>query len=84
MRHVAARVVDAIERETVLKKFCMLHAAHTACTHNRITVTFHCEKDGSEHTVQAPIGKSLLEVAHANDIELEGACAVRRGARRRK
>lgn len=36
-------------------------------------MTFVCEKDGSEHTVQAPIGKSLLEVAHANDIELEGA-----------
>lgn len=39
-----------------------------------ITVTFDCERDGSSHTVKAPIGKSLLEVAHDNDIELEGAC----------
>lgn len=39
---------------------------------HRITVTFHCEKDGTEHTVKAPIGKSLLEVAHANEIDLEG------------
>ncbi|KAI8464435.1 MAG: ferredoxin, adrenodoxin-like protein [Monoraphidium minutum] len=39
-----------------------------------ISVTFDCEKDGSSHTVQAPLGKSLLEVAHDNDIELEGAC----------
>ncbi|MBN8827205.1 MAG: ferredoxin family 2Fe-2S iron-sulfur cluster binding protein [Sphingobacteriia bacterium] len=30
--------------------------------------------DGSEVTVEAPIGISLLEVAHANDIDLEGAC----------
>lgn len=37
-----------------------------------ISVTFVSEKDGSETTVQAPIGQHLLEVAHKNDIELEG------------
>lgn len=36
------------------------------------TVTF-C-KDGEEKTVPWPSGDSLLQVAHANDIELEGAC----------
>jgi hypothetical protein len=36
-------------------------------------VTFVSEKDGSETTVKAPIGKHLLEVAHDNDVELEGA-----------
>jgi ferredoxin len=30
--------------------------------------------DGAEIAVLATPGKSLLEVAHANDIELEGAC----------
>lgn len=35
------------------------------------------EKDGSETTVQAPIGQHLLEVAHKNDIELEGMCPSR-------
>ncbi|KAK9817029.1 hypothetical protein WJX72_008617 [[Myrmecia] bisecta] len=39
-----------------------------------ISVTFHDDKDGSEKTVQVPIGESLLEAAHANEIELEGAC----------
>mmetsp|Transcript_19293 Transcript_19293/g.56306 ORF Transcript_19293/g.56306 Transcript_19293/m.56306 type:complete len:146 (+) Transcript_19293:358-795(+) len=29
---------------------------------------------GKEHEVQAEIGKNLLDVAHDNDIELEGAC----------
>lgn len=38
-----------------------------------ISVTFVSEKDGSETTVKAPIGQHLLEVAHKNDIELEGA-----------
>jgi hypothetical protein len=38
-----------------------------------ISVTFVSEKDGSETTVKAPIGKHLLEVAHDNDVELEGA-----------
>lgn len=31
-------------------------------------------KDNSEKTVDAPLGISLLEVAHKNDIDLEGAC----------
>jgi hypothetical protein len=37
-----------------------------------ISVTF-VEKDTRERTVQVPIGESLLEAAHKNDIELEGA-----------
>ena len=32
------------------------------------------QKDGSTKTVDAPLGISLLEVAHKNDIDLEGAC----------
>jgi hypothetical protein len=38
----------------------------------RITVTFHDDKDGSTKTVQVPVGMSLLEAAHANDVDLEG------------
>ena len=38
-----------------------------------IRVTF-VEKDGEELELEVPVGVSLLEVAHANDIELEGAC----------
>lgn len=32
------------------------------------------ESDGTEKEVQAAIGKSLLDVAHENNVELEGAC----------
>ena len=32
------------------------------------------QKDGSTKTVDAPNGISLLEVAHQNDVDLEGAC----------
>lgn len=39
-----------------------------------INVTFTDEKDGSVQTVQAPVGENLMEVAHRNDIDLEGAC----------
>lgn len=38
----------------------------------RITATFFDEKDKSEKTVQVTIGESLMEAAHANDIDLEG------------
>lgn len=37
----------------------------------RISVTF-VDKDGEEHDIKVPIGMSLLEAAHENDIELEG------------
>ena len=30
--------------------------------------------DGSERTVDAPVGDSVLEIAHANGIDIEGAC----------
>ncbi|KAB2079945.1 hypothetical protein ES319_A05G036700v1 [Gossypium barbadense] len=38
-----------------------------------ISVTF-VSKDGEEIPIQVPIGTSMLEAAHQNDIELEGAC----------
>ena len=30
--------------------------------------------DGTRRVVDAPIGLSLLEIAHLNDIDIEGAC----------
>ena len=32
------------------------------------------ERDGTRKEVEAPIGSSILEIAHQNDIDLEGAC----------
>jgi 2Fe-2S ferredoxin len=37
------------------------------------TVTF-VERDGRHTTIDAPAGLSLLDVAHAHGIDLEGAC----------
>lgn len=37
----------------------------------RISVTF-VNKDGTEKTISVPVGMSMLEAAHENDIELEG------------
>ncbi|KAI3737757.1 hypothetical protein L2E82_27769 [Cichorium intybus] len=39
----------------------------------KISVTF-VDKDGEEKQIKVPIGMSMLEAAHQNDIELEGAC----------
>ncbi|KAM3208440.1 hypothetical protein ACQJBY_063236 [Aegilops geniculata] len=39
----------------------------------KISVTF-VNKDGTERTISVPVGMSMLEAAHENDIELEGAC----------
>ncbi|KAG5538011.1 hypothetical protein RHGRI_025188 [Rhododendron griersonianum] len=39
----------------------------------KISVTF-VDKDGDETHIKVPVGMSMLEAAHENDIELEGAC----------
>jgi 2Fe-2S ferredoxin len=31
-------------------------------------------RDGTRREVEAPIGLSVLEIAHRNDIDIEGAC----------
>ncbi|AIL65397.1 2Fe-2S ferredoxin [Rickettsiales bacterium Ac37b] len=36
-------------------------------------IIFIC-KDGARKEVDAPLGLSVLEIAHKNNIELEGAC----------
>lgn len=36
-------------------------------------VTF-VERDGNRKEVEAPVGLSLLEIAHRNDVDIEGAC----------
>uniref|UniRef100_R7W4F6 Adrenodoxin-like protein, mitochondrial n=1 Tax=Aegilops tauschii TaxID=37682 RepID=R7W4F6_AEGTA len=40
------------------------------CVGARISVTF-VDKDGDETVINVPIGMSMLEAAHENDIELE-------------
>ena len=32
------------------------------------------QRDGSRKEVDAPIGLSVLEIAHRNDVDIEGAC----------
>ena len=32
------------------------------------------DPNGTRHEVDAPVGLSVLEIAHGNNIELEGAC----------
>ena len=38
-----------------------------------ISVTF-IKPDGSKQVVTAPVGDSMLEIAHANKIDIEGVC----------
>ena len=32
------------------------------------------DRDGNELTVEAPLGNTILDIAHANEIDIEGAC----------
>ena len=42
---------------------------------NPVRFKFHYSKDNIDKVVLAREGESLLEVAHNNEIDLEGACA---------
>ncbi|KMT13835.1 hypothetical protein BVRB_4g076800 [Beta vulgaris subsp. vulgaris] len=57
--------------------FCTTSAADSSEDGNEeeqtINVTF-VETDGMEKHCKVPIGTNMLEAAHSNDIELEGAC----------
>lgn len=41
----------------------------------RINVTF-VDKDGEEAQIKVPVGMSMLEAAHENDLDLEGSLFV--------
>ncbi|KAJ4954446.1 hypothetical protein NE237_011229 [Protea cynaroides] len=64
-------------RPMIHRPFCTT-AADNSCKEGtvqeeKISVTF-VDKNGEEKNIKVPIGMSMLEAAHQNDIELEGAC----------
>eukprot|EP00197_Chlamydomonas_leiostraca_P002095 CAMPEP_0202858482 /NCGR_PEP_ID=MMETSP1391-20130828/997_1 /ASSEMBLY_ACC=CAM_ASM_000867 /TAXON_ID=1034604 /ORGANISM="Chlamydomonas leiostraca, Strain SAG 11-49" /LENGTH=203 /DNA_ID=CAMNT_0049537405 /DNA_START=21 /DNA_END=632 /DNA_ORIENTATION=+ len=53
---------------------CVAHGSGSSSTSGETITITYIDKENKEHTVQAPLGKNLLEVAHDNEIDLEGAC----------
>ena len=47
--------------------------ASRAFSATTVNITY-VEADGTEKTVEAKVGQHLLDVAHENNVELEGAC----------
>ena len=41
---------------------------------NTVKIVFVNTRDNIEHEVEAEVGQHLLEIAHLNNIDLEGAC----------
>lgn len=79
-----ARSTERMEIQGLSRPYSLTRAfwyeqkcGHTSGTNfegaERISVTF-VDKDGEETKIQVPVGMSMLEAAHENDIELEGAC----------
>uniref|UniRef100_A0A453H2M8 2Fe-2S ferredoxin-type domain-containing protein n=1 Tax=Aegilops tauschii subsp. strangulata TaxID=200361 RepID=A0A453H2M8_AEGTS len=69
-----------LSRHSAPAKSILFSTATTSSHHDeggddkeKISVTF-VNKDGTEKTIRVPVGMSMLEAAHENDIELEGAC----------
>lgn len=49
------------------------HVARSFASKETVTITY-VDPTGDEFPVEAEVGKHLLDVAHDNDIELEGRC----------
>ncbi|KAF0903820.1 hypothetical protein E2562_029924 [Oryza meyeriana var. granulata] len=69
-----------LNRHLAPTKNILFSTATTSSNHDegsqdkeKISVTF-VNKDGTEQKISVPVGMSMLEAAHENDIELEGAC----------
>jgi ferredoxin len=56
--------------------FSINHAGPRVCINKCLTVpkVIFVERDGNRKTVESQEGLSLLEVAHNNNVDLEGAC----------
>lgn len=82
LRRAASRFAATLEAATPASG-CRAVSTSTASAHgggktkataeNSIEITF-IDRDGDRKTVRGIIGESLMETAHANDVELEGAC----------
>eukprot|EP00804_Cyclotella_cryptica_P002852 CCRYP_009381-RA/>CCRYP_009381-RA protein AED:0.26 eAED:0.26 QI:283/1/1/1/0.75/0.6/5/205/164 len=51
----------------------VIHSARQFSSKETVTITY-VDPSGDEHPVEAEVGQHLLDVAHAKNIELEGAC----------
>ena len=51
--------------------YCFLTPVRLFSSKETVTITF-ADQSGLEHPVQAEVGRHLLDVAHTNNIELEG------------
>ncbi|XP_073311455.1 uncharacterized protein [Primulina huaijiensis] len=65
--------VETLRRESFCTEAAKLDSEEGNEAKQKINVTF-VDKDGEETNIKVPVGMSMLEAAHENDIELEGAC----------
>lgn len=74
---LSGRIQSLVPPPQAHQYFCTTATADSSKDGNEeketINVTF-VETDGEEKHVKVPVGTSMLEAAHENDIELEGAC----------
>jgi ferredoxin-2, mitochondrial len=69
--HTRTHIVSSLQEVSQPTAAAATTTTDTAET--TVPITF-VEADGTEKVVQAAIGKHMLDVAHDNDVELEGAC----------
>eukprot|EP00825_Cyclidium_porcatum_P046405 TRINITY_DN7279_c0_g1_i1.p1 TRINITY_DN7279_c0_g1~~TRINITY_DN7279_c0_g1_i1.p1 ORF type:complete len:280 (+),score=66.39 TRINITY_DN7279_c0_g1_i1:1-840(+) len=69
--------LQLLKLNQISKKICQVaklnHTLTRQFSNKTVKLTF-INKDNSETQVEAEEGKSILEVAHSNNIDLEGAC----------
>ena len=75
LRFGIGRFTSAADIDYAAAALAAAHAGVPAVTgsHSMPTMTF-IERDGTRREVDAPLGLSVLEIAHKHGVDIEGAC----------
>ncbi|KAL3780620.1 hypothetical protein ACHAW5_000158 [Stephanodiscus triporus] len=74
LRRLATTMSAAAAPVDVLRRFSSTTGDDGGVIAKQTIKITYIDPSGEEHSVDAEIGKNLMDVAHDNNIELEGAC----------
>ena len=72
---MAIRSLRPSSNRNIFLNQSMLQSGRLFSSNGSVQITY-IDQGGKEHSVNADIGKNLMDIAHDNNIELEGKCII--------
>jgi hypothetical protein len=77
-RSLRRRGPNIFLNQSILRSGNFISTGRLFSSYGRTVQITYIDQGGKEHSVNAEIGKSLMDTAHDNNIELEGKCSIQR------